>query len=319
MTNLYLSPLRKVPGPKLWALSRIPSQRSVLRGHTHLDILELHEKYGPVVRISPYEVAFNSASAFKTIYGFKGSGGVSKDEVNAERKEGKEMYRKDRSHYILPINNVDHLVSAVDPAVHARQRRLLSFAFSEKALKEQEGLIKGYVETLVQKLSEICQKDSAGDGKPEETVESNGRAANRTSKGVKADIKSWMNYTTFDITGDLMFGEPFGCLTSSTLHPWIGFIFNSIKAISLVGAINQFPPLDKVLQMLLPKKVMQEAKDHFDLGSEKVNRRLEGGTERPDFVSAILKNGMVEGKGEVKDKDKMMSRAEIHSNAFMCV
>lgn len=247
-----------------------------------MDILELHKRYGPVVRISPTELAFNSAQAFKDIYGVR---------------PGHQSFSKDRSHYVYPPNGVDHLVSAVDDATHARHRKLLASAFSERELKGQEGLIRGYVDTLISKL----------------------RVQIRDGKEGKVDIKSWLNYTTFDILGDLMFGESFDCLKESKLHPWIELIFNSIKAISLMGAINQFPALNAVLQKMIPQSVIQKGVDHFNLGARRVDRRLEMGTGRPDFISAILKNGLSEKEGQYQEDAKVMSRAEIHSNAFILI
>lgn len=32
------------------------------------------------------------------------------------------------------------------------------------------------------------------------------------------DLVKWYNFTTFDIIGDLTFGESFDCLETSTLH-----------------------------------------------------------------------------------------------------
>jgi cytochrome P450 len=49
----------------------------------------------------------------------------------------------------------DHAIDILtaDRATHTRQRRLLSHAFSEKALREQEGIIQGYVGKLMDQLS----------------------------------------------------------------------------------------------------------------------------------------------------------------------
>jgi cytochrome P450 len=199
-----------------------------------------------------------------------------------------------------PPNGVDHLVSAVDTATHTRHRRLLAYAFSERAIKEQESVIRQYVDMLIRKLREQVKGGSDG-------------------RKVVVDIKSWMNYTTFDITGDLMFGESFDCLKQGKLHPWIGLIFDSIKALSFLGAVNQFPLLNSVLQKMIPRSVVQKGLDHFDLGARKVDRRLQMGTARPDFISAMLKNGLSENEGQYKENNKIMSRAELHSNAFMYV
>jgi cytochrome P450 len=188
------------------------------------------------------------------------------------------------------------LVSAVDNATHARQRRLLSHAFSEKALRDQEGLITGYVDTLVTKLrSQVRQGSSV------------------------VDIKSWMNFTTFDITGDLMFGESFDCLKDSQLHPWIKLIFNSMKAIAYIGAANQFPVLKGFLDLFIPREVKRVGQEHFDLSAQKVDRRLESNMARPDFMSAILQHGLSEEKGQYRESERIMTRAEIHSNGFMWV
>ncbi|KAJ6006631.1 hypothetical protein N7451_004575 [Penicillium sp. IBT 35674x] len=279
--EVYFSPLRRFPGPRFWAISRIPLQISVLRGYNHLDVTALHDRYGPVVRISPNELAFNTPQAFRDIYGARPGG----------------CFPKDRSRYIPPANGVDHLVCAINHGVHARQRRLLAHAFSERALRDQEGLITAYVDIMITKLQE--QVDNG--------------------KNVPVDIKNWMNFTTFDITGDLMFGESFGCLKLSQLHPWIQLIFSSIKALAFIGAAQQFPILKAMLAALIPSEVTRKGKEHFELGAKKVDCRLEADTSRPDFMSAILQNGLSEAKGQYADGEKIMSRAEIHSNAFILI
>jgi hypothetical protein len=139
------------------------------------------------------------------------------------------------------------------------------------------------------------------------------------AKNVPVDIKNWMNFTTFDITGDLMFGESFDCLKDSQLHPWIQLIFSSIKALAFIGAAQQFPILKVMLAALIPSEVTRKGKEHFELGSKKVDRRLQSDISRPDFMSAILQNGLSEVKGQYLNGEKIMSRAEIHSNAFMYV
>lgn len=131
------------------------------------------------------------------------------------------------------------------------------------------------------------------------------------------DIKNWMNFTTFDITGDLMFGESFDCLKDSQLHPWIQLIFSSIKALAFAGVVQQFPVLRSILEAFIPGEVKRKAVEHFDLAAKKVDRRLEAKIVRPDFMSAILQHGLSEVKGQYNDGGRIMSRAEIHSNAFM--
>ncbi|CCD42804.1 hypothetical protein BofuT4_P071000.1 [Botrytis cinerea T4] len=70
--NLYFHPISSYPGPRLWAISRFPYAVSLYRGRLHIDIKEIHNRYGPVVRIAPDELSFIEASAWSGIY----TGGV---------------------------------------------------------------------------------------------------------------------------------------------------------------------------------------------------------------------------------------------------
>jgi hypothetical protein len=65
----YATPLRKVPGPILASITKlwiVKQQRNFLR---HFVDMDLHKKYGAIVRIAPNEVMVSSPQAFKTIYG----------------------------------------------------------------------------------------------------------------------------------------------------------------------------------------------------------------------------------------------------------
>ncbi|KAF7585774.1 hypothetical protein BBP40_010147 [Aspergillus hancockii] len=68
---LYLSPLARIPGPRLSALSRLN-----LDGRYYLEtgipwIEQLHQQYGPVVRVGPSEIVTNDPDHFSMIYGIQ--------------------------------------------------------------------------------------------------------------------------------------------------------------------------------------------------------------------------------------------------------
>jgi hypothetical protein len=56
--RLWLSPIAHIPGPKLAALTQLYEfyYDVILGGQYPLKIIDLHKKYGPVVRINPWEV-----------------------------------------------------------------------------------------------------------------------------------------------------------------------------------------------------------------------------------------------------------------------
>lgn len=67
--NAYLHPLRKVPGPFLASVTELWRTTKYASGQWHQDIVDLHRRYGPVVRVSPNEVSFVDQTALEQVYG----------------------------------------------------------------------------------------------------------------------------------------------------------------------------------------------------------------------------------------------------------
>lgn len=154
------------------------------------------------------------------------------------------------------------IVDAADED-HARIRKVWGHAFTEKALRLQEPVLQMYVSKFIARLRE---------------VEASGAL----------DIVQWLNFLTFDLTGDLAFGESFGCLEGRTLHPWISMIFAHFKSATLLASIRFYPSLYRVLIWSLPASVLRKQRDHFRMASEKVQHRLDLETERTDFLQHVV-------------------------------
>lgn len=72
--NVFFHPLRKFPGPFWMGASRISYCYRLMTGRLPFDVLELHRRYGEVVRIGPDELVFANAQAWKDIIGHRGPG-----------------------------------------------------------------------------------------------------------------------------------------------------------------------------------------------------------------------------------------------------
>lgn len=107
----------------------------------------LHERYGPVVRISPTELSFSSGQAFKDIYG-----------VRTTASGVKRTIPKDPALYQPTVNGSCHVNTTIDDDDHARQRRILAPSFSDKSLREQEPLLRGWSRLLAEKLREVGEQ-----------------------------------------------------------------------------------------------------------------------------------------------------------------
>jgi hypothetical protein len=122
----------------------------MLGGTTRENVMALHNKYGEVVRVSPNEISFISGeTAWQDIYGFRV--GQLKGQLNMQ---------KDPVWYPAPINGAASILVSNDEA-HSRGRRVLSHAFSEKALAKQEPLLTRFVDLLVDGLKDTV---AAGEG-----------------------------------------------------------------------------------------------------------------------------------------------------------
>ncbi|KAJ5698446.1 hypothetical protein N7462_000451 [Penicillium macrosclerotiorum] len=248
--NVLFHPLSKYPGPKSMAATRIPYIRMILGGRLPQQVKALHEKYGGVVRIAPDELSFIDGDAWKVIYGTRpGHGQKDKDYRFYPPTAG-------GAPSIINSNNVDH----------SRFRRLLSHAFSDSSLRGQEPIIRGYVDLLMQRLWEKIE-----DGKP------------------VVDLVSWYNFTTFDVIGDLAFGEPFDCLKNSEYHQWITILFSHLRLGAYANVSRRFPGSKYLLPLITPKRIMNQRNAHMDMTKEKVKARLTKSNERADFFGNILK------------------------------
>jgi hypothetical protein len=63
--RLYFHPLARFPGPIFARLTPIPCTVSLLRGRMPMWVKHCHDKYGPVVRVSPNELSFDEELAWK--------------------------------------------------------------------------------------------------------------------------------------------------------------------------------------------------------------------------------------------------------------
>ena len=221
----------------------------MVAGNLAFCVKKLHEEYGPVVRIAPYELAFTDSQAWKDIYGYHSSYEMAKDD-RFYRQMGKRI--------------PDTLISA-DRPMHSMLRRQLAPGFSERAMRAQEPIFREYVDLLIKRLEE------------------------HSDRGKNAlDMKAWFNYTTFDVIGNLSFGSDFGCLENSRAHPWVEAITSNLKESAFMrGLIMYISPtwiflMDKL--GLLPAR-----KKHMGYTKETLQRRLDMQDERPDFIQGLLK------------------------------
>lgn len=262
--NIFLHPLCSFPGPVTSAASTWPKIRHALRGDVIYWIVDLHAKFGEVVRVSPNELSFSSADAWKDIYG-----------------HGSRL-SKDPLFYKHPGDGVADIVNS-NTTNHARMRKIFAHAFSDSALKKQEPLFLTYVDVLVQKLRQLSTAD------PEH----------------KFNMVDMYNFTTFDIMGDLTFGEPLQMLADASYHPWVAAIFANFKFGTYLHCIRNFPTLETLLLSFIPQSLKEKQRLHNEFSVARVNKRIQEGDTRPDIWGLVLK----------KNDESGLTKSEMYANA----
>ncbi|KAL1618476.1 putative cytochrome p450 monooxygenase [Diplodia seriata] len=175
------SPLRLIPGPFSSHLTNLPLKQAVTSGRRIFHIDDLHRAYGPIVRISPTEVAVGGdVTAFKQIH-------------NVQSKFAKDLWYEALTNF--PRLSV---FTMRDQRQHAARRRLFARAFGKGFLRERwEPAVRDKCAAAVRRVRE----EAAATG--------------------KADLMKWWTFMAADIVGVLGFGESFGMLEAGRRTEYI--------------------------------------------------------------------------------------------------
>lgn len=266
--NLYFHPLCRIPGPKMWIAFPILKSIAQLQGQLDFKIRALHERYGDVVRVAPNELTFTSPQAWKDIYGHGHA------ELAKFFPKGTGHGDGSRASDIISSNARDHF----------RFRRAMLPAFSGKALEQQEPLIQIYVDLLVSRLREVAETGEA------------------------TNMVKWYTFTTFDLIGDLAYGESFGGLKSGKQNAWVGSIEKMMKLFPILVLATSSPLLSKLFLLVAGNKIKNSRQEHLQMVKRLAERRINNKDQehRGDFMDFMMRS---------QGQEHGLSNAELISNS----
>lgn len=171
--ELFLSPLRDIPGPLLARFSRLYYFAGVYRGSWEKQEIKLHRKYeGPIVRVAPGWYSISDPTALKTIYG-----PGSKFTKSAWYEGWK---HPDPSQYSLFTHRSNEQ--------HAKDRRKYQAMYSMSALVSYEKYVDECASIFGERLTGFAQS------------------------GARVDFPHWLQCYAFDVIGDITYSKRFGFL-----------------------------------------------------------------------------------------------------------
>ena len=131
ISRLWLSPIAHFPGPKLAALTMWYEfyYDSFLEGQYTFRIAEMHRKYGPIVRISPYELHIDDPEYYDELY--------SRDAPRNKSLHLTGMFGAPASSF-----------GSVDYRRHRMRRQPMNPFFSQQRIRRLEPMIRSMVDKL---------------------------------------------------------------------------------------------------------------------------------------------------------------------------
>ncbi|KAF2730915.1 benzoate 4-monooxygenase cytochrome P450 [Polyplosphaeria fusca] len=139
--NLYFHPLAGFPGPWWAHVSTLHEfYYDVVQGGLYTKVIhQMHEKYGPIVRITPRELHISDATYFHEIY------------------TGPSRLRTKDAEFVKNIPLPTSMVNTINHELHRKRRSYLSNFFSKQSINGIEFLMQEKVDRMVARLKQDCQ------------------------------------------------------------------------------------------------------------------------------------------------------------------
>ncbi|KAI0803957.1 cytochrome P450 [Xylaria sp. FL0064] len=134
----FFSSLSVFPGPLAAKLSKGWRAYVTYRGHWHRDLVALHQRYGPVVRIGPNELSVVDPDAFLQIYRVNGA------------------YAKSASYSVLKGSRPFDLAGERNEKIHSAQRRLVARAYSMESTLQLERQVDELIAPLLKRFDDMA-------------------------------------------------------------------------------------------------------------------------------------------------------------------
>ncbi|KAB8236692.1 cytochrome P450 [Aspergillus alliaceus] len=259
LATYLISPLRKIPGPFLAGWTNLWRAYHVTQGRSQVVLHELHQKYGPVVRIAPNVVDLDLPELVKTIYNTKGD------------------YRKTEFYHGSSAKNngriIYNLFSECDPEIHARQKRPIAKHYSLTGVLALEPHIDQVIRYFCQRLEE-------------EFIDG-------VNAGTTCKLDQWLLFYTWDVVGKATFSEPIGYLEKG--YDFDRTIAISDKAMDYFSLVGQLPILDHLLDKNPVYRMGPPAFGNItNISIQHLVDRLQGkdtsyhNLEQPDFLDRFI-------------------------------
>ncbi|CAL3970624.1 unnamed protein product [Diplocarpon coronariae] len=299
----YRSDLAPLPGPRWAKFTGLYRVFRLWRGDAPDFYMEIHRKYGNIVRTGPNTVSIADPAAIPVLYG------IGSSFIKAEFYETFTPFYKDA--------RMESLFSTRDPAYHKAIKRPVANKFSMSSLR------------LLESLIDICSAIFVATMRDIE-LENESKTSNR---GV--DLGEWLQWYAFDVIGMITFHRRFGFMEQRKdvrdmiaglettqkycalvgqvdgLHPWLAGNQKLMRALEAIPGLNVPNPLRTFVQVsthlaekarphligpaliLNPwQQITQQCIDEYDSSAVRADEKK----TTPDFLTFLRLEGAKTGE-----------------------
>ncbi|KAF9543833.1 high nitrogen upregulated cytochrome P450 monooxygenase 2 [Agrocybe pediades] len=197
--------LARYPGPLLCKISKLWVAYVASRGKLHLYHKELHDKYGPIVRVGPNELSVVDKDFIPTLLGTPGlpKGPLFDGRVITTTKDRDASYT---------------LISTPDLQRHAQLRKPWNKAFGSEPMNDYAEILVEKANVLKEELMKRCQLSADQRG--------------------HVDLAGWINFFSFDFMGEMAFGGSFDLMR----HGDKDGLWHGMQSALLTAGVTQHVP-----------------------------------------------------------------------------
>lgn len=252
--------LSNFKGPFLASLSNLWMANSIAHRRAHLDLFEVSEKYGELARVGPNILLTSDPDLVQRMSSAR-SGYTRSEWYSGQKLE------------------VDHenLFSTIDEKTHTRRRAQMAGGFSGREIPELEATVDKHILELIRLI----------------------KTSYVSSKYRPMDLARKLSFFGMDVTCDIAFGQPWGCLSKDEdVDKWF-----ETNEIVLPNAImfSTIPWMAKLFSIpLVGRMVMPSEKDPTGAGrllfiiKEIVRKRfsISEHEQRKDMMGSFIRHGI---------------------------
>ncbi|OCK85373.1 cytochrome P450 [Lepidopterella palustris CBS 459.81] len=240
--------LRHFPGPFGASLTKFWAFYQVTKGNYFKTVADLHREHGDFVRVGPRELDVCNLSAVNTVFG------STSPCLKGAWYDGTHMGDPSTAHVQLEKTHEGH----------GWKRRIWDVALASKSLRDYEPRVLRYVDKLLDAVKRESQKND----------------------GV-VDMGLYFSFFTFDVMGDLAFGESFHMLEDGKTHDYMKIVQGYAVANALICTI----PWIASIFPWLPK--LEAVESLYRFARKRVIDRLPFGEKPTDVFSYLLREDRV--------------------------